>query len=78
MREVTLSNGKTVQVAPLTGSQVRTLRKEKKDGLEEPFLIAEMLGIKAEEQDKMPFPDLVTLHKATLAETFGLEEDVKN
>ncbi len=35
-------------------------------------------GIGQEEADALPFPDILALNKAILAETYGLEEEIKN
>jgi len=78
MREVKLSNGKALTVNSLTGAQVLESRTSKLDAIDEAFSIAEINGIPKEEAKKMAFSDLRAIQKAVVAETFGLEEEVKN
>jgi len=79
MREVTLSTGKTVKVSPLKGKDVRELasmpRAENWDVL---FDTLGRAGFKREELDELPFPDVLAINKALTAETYGLEEEIKN
>ena len=78
MREVKLSNGKSMNITPLTGGQVKKLREQKEDGIGETFTVAEMQGIPADKVEGMYFSDLRAIHSATMAETFGVEEETKN
>ena len=79
MREVTLSNGKTVKVNPLKGKDVRELasmpRAENWDVL---FDTLQRAGFSQKELDELPFPDVLEINKALTAETYGIEEEIKN
>ena len=78
MRKVTLSNGKEFEVAPLTCKAVRELRKQQKEGLDDIFATVEAAGFKMADIDNLPFPDVLAINKAVVAETYGIESEVKN
>ena len=79
MRTVTLSDGKTMEVGPMTSKQVRASNSpDKKDWIAEAFANLENVGIGPEVTDDMPFPDVMKLSQAVVAETFGLPEEEKN
>ena len=79
MREVTLSTGKTVKVSPLKGKDVRELAtKPKSEDWEVLFETLHRAGFKQEELDELPFPDILEISKALTAETYGIEEEIKN
>ena len=78
MRKVTLSNGKEFDVAPLSCKAVRELRKQQKEGLDDIFATVEAAGFKMSELDNLPFPDVLALNRAVVAETYGLESETKN
>lgn len=79
MRTVTLSDGKTMEVGPMTGKRVRASNApDKKDWIEEMFANLDAVGIGADVTDEMPFPDIMKLSQAVVAETFGLPEEEKN
>ena len=80
MRTVTLSiSGKKFGVHPLVGKDVRELavlpKEENWDLLFETLVRA---GFKQEVLDDLPFPDVLELNKALIAETYGIEEEEKN
>lgn len=80
MRTVTLSiSGKKFDVHPLVGKDVRELavlpKEENWDLLFETLVRA---GFKQEILDDLPFPDVLELNKALIAETYGIEEEEKN
>lgn len=79
MREITLSTGKTVKVSPLKGKDVRELaarpREENWDLL---FETLRRAGFSEAELDALPFPDVLEINKALTAETYGIEEEIKN
>ena len=79
MREITLSTGKTVKITPLKGKDVRELatmpREENWDVL---FETLRRAGFKDEELDALPFPDVLEINKALTAETYGIEDEIKN
>ena len=79
MREITLSTGKTVKITPLKGKDVRELasmpREENWDVL---FETLRRAGFKDEELDVLPFPDVLEINKALTAETYGIEDEIKN
>ena len=80
MREVTLSSsGKKFTVKPLSGKDVRELAsKPREENWDLLFETLQRAGFKAEELDALPFPDVLELNKALTAETYGIEEEVKN
>ena len=78
MRTVTLSDGKEFTVEPLTCKVVRELRKEQKEGLDDVFATLEAAGFKMADLDNLPFPDVLALNRAVVAETYGLEAEAKN
>ncbi len=78
MRKVTLSTGKEYDVAPLTCKAVRELRKLQKEGLDDIFATVEAAGFKMADMDNLPFPDVLALNKAIVAETYGIEAETKN
>lgn len=78
MRTVTFSDGRKFEAKPLTVGQVRRLRDVKGDSLEQMFATVEAAGVSLDDYDSLPFTDLANLHKAILAETYGLPEEVKN
>ncbi len=78
MRKITLSNGREVTVEPLKGKAVRVLSLEPEGKVETVFKTLEFAGFGAEMTDDMPFPDVMALNNAVIAETFGTEPEVKN
>ena len=79
MRTITLSTGKTIQVNPLKGRDVRELMAmPQEDNFAQVFETLKRAGIAQDEADDLPFPDILALNKAILAETYGLEEEIKN
>lgn len=79
MRTVTLSDGKTMEVGPMTGKHVRASNEpDKKDWIAVAFANLEAVGIGPDVTDEMPFPDIMKLSQAVVAETFGLPEEEKN
>ena len=79
MRKVTLSDGRNIAIEPLKGRDVRELMAmEAKEDFAQVFETLRRAGIPQEEADGLPFPDVLALNKAILAETYGLEEEVKN
>lgn len=79
MREITLSTGKTVKVSPLKGKDVRELAsRPKAEDWEVLFETLQRAGFKSEELDELPFPDVLAINKAVTAETYGIEEEIKN
>ena len=79
MRNVTLSSGKEVTIHPLKGKDVRDLMNmPAKDDFSQVFETLKRAGISQEEADELPFPDVLALNKAILAETYGIEEEAKN
>lgn len=78
MRKITLSDGKEVTVEPLKGKAVRVLSLEPEGKVETIFKTLEFAGFGAEMTDDMPFPEVMALNNAVIAETFGTEEEVKN
>jgi len=79
MREITLSSGKTVKVSPLRGRDVRELAsRPKAEDWELLFETLARAGFKSEELDELPFPDILAINKAVTAETYGIEEEIKN
>lgn len=80
MRTVSLSlSGKKFDVKPLVGKDVRELaslpREENWNLL---FETLQRAGFKQEDLDPLPFPDVLELNQALTAETYGIEEEVKN
>ena len=80
MREITLSiSGKKVVVKPLVGKDVRELAsRPKAEDWEILFETLNRAGFKDEELNALPFPDILELNKALTAETYGIEEEIKN
>ena len=80
MREVTLSiSGKKFTVKPLVGKDVRELAvKPKEENWDLLFETLNRAGFKDEDLNELPFPDVLELNKALTAETYGIEEEVKN
>ena len=80
MREVTLTlSGKKFTVHPLVGKDVRELALlPKEENWELVFKTLNRAGFKDEDLDLLPFPDVLELNKALVAETYGIEEEVKN
>jgi hypothetical protein len=80
MREITLSiSGKKVVVKPLVGKDVRELAsRPKAEDWEILFETLNRAGFKDEELNALPFPDILELNKAVTAETYGIEEEIKN
>ena len=80
-REVTVKVGgkdKHYTVSPLKGKHIRELMKAKKQGFEETFQVLEMAGIPEADANEMDFKDCLMIQKEINAETFGIEEEVKN
>jgi hypothetical protein len=80
MREVTLSlSGKKFTVKPLVGKDVRELAsKPRNEDWELLFETLNRAGFKDEDLNDLPFPDVLELNKAVTAETYGIEEEIKN
>ena len=79
MRNITLTNGKDLQIRPLKGKDVRELMAmPQEDNFAQVFETLKRAGISPEEADELPFPDILAINKAILAETYGLEEEIKN
>lgn len=80
MREVTLSlSGKKFTVKPLVGKDVRELAsKPRAEDWEILFETLNRAGFKDEDLNPLPFPDVLELNKAVTAETYGIEEEIKN
>ena len=80
MREITLSiSGKKFTVKPLVGKDVRELAsRPKAEDWELLFETLNRAGFKDEDLNGLPFPDILELNKALTAETYGIEEEIKN
>ncbi len=80
MREVTLSlSGKKFTVKPLVGKDVRELAsKPRTEDWEILFETLNRAGFSDEILNALPFPDVLELNKAVTAETYGIEEEIKN
>ena len=80
MREVTLPlSGKKFTVKPLVGKDVRELAsRPKAEDWELLFETLNRAGFKDEDLNGLPFPDILDLNKALTAETYGIEEEIKN
>lgn len=82
MREVTLSDGSKVKVGPLKGRDVRDIdamqRDESVPTLDTVFVTLERAGFGSDVTDELPFPDVMVINRAILAETYGVEEESKN
>ena len=79
MREVTLSTGKIVKIHPLKGKDVRELAvKPREENWDLLFETLRRAGFSDEELDDLPFPDVLEINKALTAETYGIEEEIKN
>ncbi len=79
MRTITLSGGEQRTVHPLKGKDVRELMAmPQNDNFAQVFETLKRAGISQEEADNLPFPDILAINKAILAETYGLEEEIKN
>ena len=79
MREVVVSTGKKFDVHPLKGRDVREIFELKKT--EDWGVVWETLhraGFSQAELDDLPFPDILALNRAVNAETYGLQEEIKN
>lgn len=80
MRKIKLSNGKEYVVNPLTGKDVREMNEQGavQDGISDMFITVQRAGFDADFTDPLPFPDVLALKNAVMAETFGLPEEEKN
>ncbi len=79
MRTITLTVGREVTIHPLKGKDVRELMAmPSSEDFAQVFETLKRAGISQEEADELPFPDVLALNKAILAETYGLEEEAKN
>lgn len=79
MRTVTLSNGKSYNLSPLTMGQLKKLEKISQDDFEDKlYAVCEMVGISELEADDLPVKDGIKLQNELYAETFGTDEEVKN
>lgn len=84
MRTVTLS-GHDFIVNPLKGKDIKALKTQGFDlagggysiseGMDAVFAVA---GFDIAVTDELPFPDILSLHKAIIGETFGVAEEEKN
>lgn len=78
MRKIRLSDGKEITVEPLKGKDVRALMLEEEEGFAPMFKALERAGFSQEVTDDMAFPDVMALYKAVIAETYGVEQEIKN
>ena len=88
MREITLSDGNTYTVRPLTRKQMREMAhlgvsprgfRPDPDQFDEAFdAVLAAQQIDADAIEDLPFPDHRELFLAVLAETWGSEEEEKN
>ena len=79
MRNITLSDGSIRQVGPLKGKDVREVLSLPDDGkFTVVFETLARAGFPASVTDELPFPDIIALNKAVIAETYGSEEEEKN
>ena len=80
MREVTLPlSGKKFTVKPLVGKDVRELAsKPREENWNLLFETLNRAGFRDEDLNGLPFPDILDLNKALAAETYGIEEEIKN
>lgn len=80
MRRITLSDGKVVCVSPLKARDVRELASmpKEEDGFQQMFETLKRAGFGEDVTDELPFPDVMAINKAVIAETYGLPEEVKN
>ena len=80
MREVTLPlSGKKFTVKPLVGKDVRELAsKPREENWNLLFETLNRAGFRDEDLNGLPFPDILDLNKALTAETYGIEEEIKN
>lgn len=69
---------KVFNIAPLKGKHIRDIMTNKRPGFEETFAVLGMAGISEKDIDEMDFKDCLKLQKEINAETFGVEEEVKN
>ena len=78
MRTLELSNGKTLEINPMTIGQAKKLFAKKDGGLEPLFFAAEIVDPKGEFTNDLPATELGKIFKEVLAESFGSEEETKN
>ncbi len=79
MREITLSTGAKVKVLPLKCKDVRELAAiPKSEDFAQVFGTLERAGFGQDFLDPLPFPDVLAMDRAVVAETFGSEEEEKN
>lgn len=78
MRKLELSNGKTIEIHPLTYKQFTELRGKNLEYLDEILYIAELQGLKPKEVEEWPMPDCIALQREVNAETFPKAEETKN
>ena len=80
MREVTLPlSGKKFTVKPLVGKDARELAsKPREENWNLLFETLNRAGFRDEDLNGLPFPDILDLNKALTAETYGIEEEIKN
>lgn len=81
MRTVTLS-GQDFIVNPLKGKDIKAQGFDLagggysiSEGMDAVFAVA---GFDIAVTDELPFPDILSLHKAIIGETFGVAEEEKN
>lgn len=82
MREITLSDGSKVKVAPLKGRDVREIDAMQRDDsvptIDAVFATLSRAGFGQDVVDEMPFPDIMAINRGIVAETYGVEEEAKN
>ena len=79
MRNITLSTGRVMTIQSLKGRDVRELMAmPQDDNFAQVFETLNRAGITKEEADELPFREILLINKLILAETYGLEEEIKN
>ena len=85
MRILTLSTGADLTVNPLKGKDIKALKAQGFDLIGGGYSVSEGMdavftaaGFDMAVIDELPFPDILTLHKAVVGETFGVKEEEKN
>lgn len=79
MRVLTLSNGKSYDIHPLTIGQLKALEKIPQDEFEDRLAkVCEVVGVPAAEIENFSAKDALKLQTELYNETFGSEDEVKN
>ena len=79
MRNITLSTGRVMTIQSLKGRDVRELMAmPQDDNFAQVFETLNRAGITKEEAEELPFREILLINKLILAETYGLEEEIKN